>query len=325
MVCEQLAEILGVDLDAVTLDTRLREDLDADDFALIDLVEAVEAELGERSVGLTIDDDDLVEVRTVGDAVECLVARTRVAERRREHRDRRSARPSRCRRRSGWHFADPSLLTRSLAHRSWCAENGEEESNERLEFLGDSVLGLVVTHYVFEHFPHLPEGQLSEVRAGVVNAHVLAEVAVELDLGAHVLLGKGEDAAGGRAKQSILADAFEAVVAAVYLDAGFAHGARPRPALPPGPHRRSRRGSRRARLQDAPAGAHRVARPSVGRGTSSATRAPTTPSTSSQRCSSVIEPYGEGEGRSKKQAEQAAAWVACSRLREEGGDDAGVT
>ena len=111
---------------------------------------------------------------------------------------------------------------RSLAHRSWCAENGEEESNERLEFLGDSVLGLVVTHYVFEHFPHLPEGQLSEVRAGVVNARVLAEVADELDLGAHVLLGKGEDAAGGRAKQSILADAFEAVVAAVYLDAGFA-------------------------------------------------------------------------------------------------------
>ena len=114
------------------------------------------------------------------------------------------------------------MLLRSLAHRSWCAENGEPESNERLEFLGDSVLGLVVTHYVFEHFPELPEGQLSEVRAGVVNARVLAELAVELDLGAHLLLGKGEDAAGGRAKQSILADAFEAVVAAVYLDQGFA-------------------------------------------------------------------------------------------------------
>ncbi len=117
---------------------------------------------------------------------------------------------------------DRDLLLRSLAHRSWCAENGEPESNERLEFLGDSVLGLMVTHYVFEHFPSLPEGQLSEVRAGVVNAQVLAEVAFELDLGAHLLLGKGEDAAGGRAKQSILADAFEAVVAAVYLDQGFA-------------------------------------------------------------------------------------------------------
>jgi ribonuclease III len=121
----------------------------------------------------------------------------------------------------GVHFDDRNILLRSLAHRSWCAENGEPESNERLEFLGDSVLGLVVTHYVFEHFPDLPEGQLSEVRAGVVNAHVLAELATELDLGAHLLLGKGEDAAGGRAKQSILADAFEAVVAAVYLDGGF--------------------------------------------------------------------------------------------------------
>ena len=68
----------------------------------------------------------------------------------------------------GMRFTDRTLLARSLAHRSWCAENGEPESNERLEFLGDSVLGLVVTHYVYEHFPHLPEGQLSEVRAGVV-------------------------------------------------------------------------------------------------------------------------------------------------------------
>ena len=83
------------------------------------------------------------------------------------------------------------------------------------------MLGLVVTHYVFEHFPSLPEGQLSEVRAGVVNSRVLAEVALELDLGEHLLLGKGEDAAGGRTKQSILADAYEAVVAAVYLDQGF--------------------------------------------------------------------------------------------------------
>jgi len=110
---------------------------------------------------------------------------------------------------------------RSLAHRSWCAENGEVASNERLEFLGDSVLGLVVTHHVFQHFPDLPEGQLSEVRAGVVNARTLAEVASELSLGDYLLLGKGEDAAGGRTKQSILADALEAVIAAIYLDAGF--------------------------------------------------------------------------------------------------------
>src|SRR3954466_13192177 len=93
----------------------------------------------------------------------------------------------------GHRFNDHAILLRSLAHRSWCAENGDPDSNERLEFLGDSVLGLVVSHYVFEHFPHLPEGQLSEVRAGVVNARVLAEIAAELSLGGCLLLGKGED------------------------------------------------------------------------------------------------------------------------------------
>jgi acyl carrier protein len=75
IVCEQLAEILDVDLDVITLDSRLREDLDADDYALLDLVEAVEAEVGERTVGLTLDDDDLVELRTVRDAVDCVLAR----------------------------------------------------------------------------------------------------------------------------------------------------------------------------------------------------------------------------------------------------------
>src|SRR4051794_33764103 len=82
----------------------------------------------------------------------------------------------------GVQFTDRSLLLASLAHRSWCAEHEQSASNERLEFLGDSVLGLIVTHYVFENFPELPEGQLSEVRAGVVNARVLAEVAYELGL-----------------------------------------------------------------------------------------------------------------------------------------------
>src|SRR5260370_41659368 len=89
----------------------------------------------------------------------------------------------------GVQFHDRDVLLRSLAHRSWCAENGEPESNERLELLGDSVLGLGVTHYVFEHFPQLPEGQLSEGRAGGVNARVLAEPALEVDLGAPLLLG----------------------------------------------------------------------------------------------------------------------------------------
>ena len=110
--------------------------------------------------GFSIDDDDLVECDTVRDAVECVVgARLSAARRpRQEHACRADARLDRARRIAlGWRASPTaSLLLRSLAHRSWCAEHGESESNERLEFLGDSVLGLVVTHYVFEHFPTCP-------------------------------------------------------------------------------------------------------------------------------------------------------------------------
>ncbi|MGQ0823531.1 MAG: ribonuclease III [Actinomycetota bacterium] len=224
----------------------------------------------------------------------------------------------------GVKFVDRSLLLRSLAHRSWCAENGEVESNERLEFLGDSVLGLVVTNYVFENFPDLPEGQLSEVRAGVVNARVLAEVASELGLGEYLLLGKGEDAAGGRAKQSILADAFEAVVAAVHLDAGFATA---RALVMRG------LGDRITEAAAGPGGSDYKTRlqeltASRGRGRPRYMVRDDGPDHAKYFFATVLvgdRPYGEGEGRSKKQAEQAAAWVAWARLREEGGDNAGTT
>lgn len=118
-------------------------------------------------------------------------------------------------------FSDKVLLARSLAHRSYCAENPSVEANERLEFLGDAVLGLVVTDYIYGVFPHLPEGELAKVRASVVNAGVLAELATEIGLGDHMLLGKGEGLSGGREKPSILADAMEAVIAATYLDGGW--------------------------------------------------------------------------------------------------------
>jgi ribonuclease-3 len=121
----------------------------------------------------------------------------------------------------GWSFRDEALLAQALAHRSWCAEHPAEPSNERLEFLGDAVLGIVVTDYVFRTFPLLQEGQLAKVRASVVNAEVLAEVAAGVELGPCLRLGKGEDASGGRAKTSILADAMEAIIAAVYLDGGM--------------------------------------------------------------------------------------------------------
>jgi ribonuclease-3 len=112
-------------------------------------------------------------------------------------------------------------LTLALAHRSWCAETPSTESNERLEFLGDAVLGLVVTHHLFNAYPQLAEGELAKVRAAVVNAGVLAELAAELGIGPALALGKGEDASGGREKPSILSDAMEAVIGAVYLDGGW--------------------------------------------------------------------------------------------------------
>ena len=124
--------------------------------------------------------------------------------------------------RLGWPFSDITLLGRALAHRSWCAEVSGEESNERLEFLGDAVLGLVITDHVYRTYPLLPEGELAKVRASVVNSTLLAEVAAELEIGSWLLLGKGEDASGGREKPSILADAMEAVIGAVYLDGGWA-------------------------------------------------------------------------------------------------------
>jgi ribonuclease-3 len=112
-------------------------------------------------------------------------------------------------------------LEHALVHRSFCAEHPETESNERMEFLGDAVLGLSVTVHVFHAYPDLPEGELAKIRASVVNAEVLADVASEIELGAALVLGKGEDASGGRSKPSILADAMEAVIAAVYLDGGW--------------------------------------------------------------------------------------------------------
>ena len=116
------------------------------------------------------------------------------------------------------------LLTMALTHRSYSYENGGLPTNERLEFLGDAVLGLVVTSALFRNYPDLPEGQLAKLRASVVNMRALADVARTLGpggLGAHLLLGKGEEATGGRDKASILADTLEAMLGAIYLEHGL--------------------------------------------------------------------------------------------------------
>ena len=113
-------------------------------------------------------------------------------------------------------------MQHALAHRSWCGEQeGGAPSNERLEFLGDAVLGLIVARYTYDRFPDFAEGKLAKVRSAVVNARVLAEVAGRLGVGEVLLLGRGEEGSGGRTKASILADAFEAILGAVYLDAGW--------------------------------------------------------------------------------------------------------
>jgi ribonuclease-3 len=119
---------------------------------------------------------------------------------------------------------DSELLERALTHRSYAYENGGLPTNERLEFLGDSVLGLVVTTALFHNHPDLPEGQLAKLRASVVNMRALADVARGLGpvgLGPYLLLGKGEEATGGRDKASILADTLEAVLGAIYLQYGL--------------------------------------------------------------------------------------------------------
>ena len=113
------------------------------------------------------------------------------------------------------------LLTQAITHRSYSYENGGIPTNERLEFLGDSVLGIIVTDELYKKNPDAEEGQLAKLRAAVVNAKALADVARTLGLGDFLLLGKGEEATGGRDKSSILADALEAIIGAIYVEHGI--------------------------------------------------------------------------------------------------------
>lgn len=116
---------------------------------------------------------------------------------------------------------DPELLVLSLTHRSFAYEAGGMPTNERLEFLGDSVLGVVVTDKLYRDHPDLPEGDLAKMRAASVSQKALSQVAREIELGPCILLGKGETATGGADKDSILCDAFEAIIGAVYLSHGL--------------------------------------------------------------------------------------------------------
>ena len=116
---------------------------------------------------------------------------------------------------------NPQLLELALTHRSHAYESGSDETNERLEFLGDSVLGLIVTEELFRRFPELDESRLSPLRSGVVNMRALANIARSLELGSYIRLGKGEENTGGRDKNSLLSDALEAIIGAIYIESGF--------------------------------------------------------------------------------------------------------
>lgn len=122
----------------------------------------------------------------------------------------------------GYTFKDKSLLQTALTHSSYANEmNGKFDYNERLEFLGDSVLGMITAEYLFTHHPEMPEGKLTKTRASMVCEKSLHKFAQSIKLGEFMYLGKGEINTGGRERPSILADAFESVIAAIYLDAGF--------------------------------------------------------------------------------------------------------
>jgi ribonuclease-3 len=212
----------------------------------------------------------------------------------------------------GHTFDEPSLLRLALTHRSVSAEDHARNDNERLEFLGDAVLQLVVTDELYSRYPHLAEGQMAKVRAAVVSRPTLAEIARKISLGDHIELAAGEDRTGGRSKDSILADAMEAVLGAVYLDGGL-ESARSLILEMWGPHiseRAKRPGVKdyKTRLQETLARTGRRPEYAVqGSGPDHDRRFAAAVSVDGAM-------LGSGEGRSKKEAEQQAARAALETL-----------
>ena len=209
---------------------------------------------------------------------------------------------------------EAGLLERALTHRSYAYEHGGLPTNERLEFLGDAVLGIVVTDALYTTHPDLPEGALAKLRASVVNTRALAGVARRLELGRWISLGRGEEATGGRDKNSILADTMEAVIGAVYLDRGIS-GATVlvRTLFDPLMAAAASEGAEldwKTALQEVMA--------SRGLGVPDYRITESGPDHDKRFAARVLvagEPLGAGDGRSKKEAEQVAAeaaWVALS-------------
>ena len=214
----------------------------------------------------------------------------------------------------GYTFQNRALLENALTHSSYANENKHTgaQSNERLEFLGDSVLGMVTADYLYRVHPDLPEGDLTRTRAALVCEGSLVEVAQQLELGTYLKLGKGEDAGGGRERPSIVADAVEAVLAAVYLDGGIGSARKiiQRFILD---REEEKSGSRdyKTALQE-------LVQRESGQVLAYRLVGSTGPD-HAKRFQVEVElngtPVGAGEGRSKKEAEQMAARAAISRLK----------
>ena len=216
--------------------------------------------------------------------------------------------------RLGYQFQNRALLENALTHSSYANEHREVgmPSNERLEFLGDSVLGMVVADHLYREHPQMPEGELTRTRAAMVCEDSLVEVARALDLGRCLRLGKGEDAGGGRERPSILADATEAVIAAIYLDGGIAQARRVIRALILGNEEEL------SASRDYKTALQELIQKESGSKLTYRLVAETGPD-HAKRFTMEVElngtTVGAGEGRTKKAAEQAAARAAIAALK----------
>jgi ribonuclease-3 len=215
----------------------------------------------------------------------------------------------------GVRFRDAGLREAALTHRSYAFEQEIDVNNERLEFLGDAVLGLVVTDMAFREFPDLPEGELAKLRAAIVNMSALADVARDVGVGEFLLLGKGEEMSGGRDKASILADALEAILGAVYLDRGLDTARKLierlfRPRMVAYARGEGERDYKTMLQELASSDIHALPEYKI------AERGPDHEKEFTATVYLTGRPWGTGVGRSKKEAEQQAAREAFRRLSE---------
>ena len=205
------------------------------------------------------------------------------------------------------------LYALALTHRSYAFENASGEHNERLEFLGDAILGAVVTDLIYNRYPDLNEGEMARLRASVVNTNALADLSSELGLGQRILLGKGEESSGGRHKASLLANAFEAVVGAIFLDRGLEAATE---ALKPLFVDRLEESIQARNRYDAKTALQEISVRDSGELPSY--RVASSGPDHDKRFEAHVyvrdELFGSGAGRSKKEAEQKAATEALERL-----------